>query len=68
MGSEGSGKGGVTYFGHSVVVDPWGETLVEGGGDQELLLTATLDLDRVDETRLKMRVFQDRRPGLHDLG
>lgn len=69
VGREGpEDEDGVIYFGHSVVVDPWGETLVEGGGDQELLLTATLDLDRVDETRLKMRIFQDRRPGLYELG
>lgn len=69
VGREGSEEDGrVTYFGHSVVVDPWGEPLVEGGGDQELLLTATLDLDQVDATRLKMRVFQDRRPDLYELG
>jgi len=62
MGSEGE----VTYFGSSVIIDPWGETVVEGS-DEEELLTATIDLTRVGEVRAAMRVLGDRRPDLYEL-
>lgn len=56
-----SGISGSTKFGgHSTVVDPWGETLVEGGEGEELLF-ATLDLERVAEARSRIPVHQDRR-------
>jgi predicted amidohydrolase len=69
VGSESFGEdGSVTYFGNSVIVDPWGRTVAEAGETEEILLTASLDLDAVDETRNTMRVLQDRRPELYDLG
>lgn len=69
VGSEDFGPDGVaTYFGSSVIIDPWGETILEAGETEESLLTATIDLDRVDEIRAKMRVLKDRRPDLYDLG
>jgi predicted amidohydrolase len=60
------GGGEVTFFGSSVIIDPWGETVVEGS-DEEELLTATIDLARVEEVRSSMRVFADRRPDLYEL-
>jgi predicted amidohydrolase len=69
VGSETFGEeGSVTYFGTSAIIDPWGRTVIEASETEEALLTATLDLDAVDETRSKMRVLQDRRPELYDLG
>ena len=69
VGSEDFGPDGVaTYFGDSVIIDPWGETVVEASETGEELLTATFDLDKVDEVRGKMRVLQDRRPELYELG
>lgn len=56
----------VVYFGTSCIVDPWGETIAEAGEGEELL-TATVDLDRVDEVRAHMRVLKDRRPDLYRL-
>lgn len=68
VGSESFGEqGSVTYFGDSSIIDPWGRTVAEATETDETLLTATLDLDAVDETRDKMRVLQDRRPELYDL-
>lgn len=68
VGSEDFGKDGVvTYFGDSVIIDPWGETIIEAGETQESLLTATIDLDCVDEIRNKMKVLSDRRPELYEL-
>lgn len=51
---------GETFGGHSMVVDPWGEILVQGD-EGEALLIAEIDLDRVDEVRARVPVFRDRR-------
>ncbi len=56
----------VTFFGHSCIIDPWGETVIEGG-EAEQLLTATIDLSKSDEIRSYMRVFEDRRPHIYEL-
>ncbi len=53
-----------TFFGASAVIDPWGETLVEGG-EASLLLTVTVDLADVDRVRQRIPVFADRRPDLY---
>lgn len=63
LGSEGK----VTYFGDSVIVDPWGETVAEAGEAKEELLTATIDMARVDEIRARMPVLKDRRPEVYGL-
>ena len=55
---------GVTFFGSSAVIDPWGETLIEGG-ETETLLTVRIDLDTVEATRSKIPIFADRRPELY---
>jgi len=68
VGSEDFGKDGVvTYFGDSVIIDPWGETVVEASETEEKLLTATIDVAKVDEVRNKMKVLRDRRPDLYKL-
>jgi predicted amidohydrolase len=68
VGSETFGPSNppVTYFGASVIIDPWGETVIEATETEEELLTATIDLDRVDEIRSMMKVLSDRRPELYD--
>ncbi len=54
------------FFGHSMVVDPWGEILIEGDEDEDLL-TVTVDLSKVQEVRRKIPILQDRRPELYSL-
>lgn len=69
VGSEDFGSDGViTYFGDSTIIDPWGETVVEAGEKEESLLTATIEIDKVDQVRSKMKVLNDRRPDLYKLG
>ncbi len=53
--------GGTVFGGHSMIIDPWGQTLVEGG-EYEALLTAEIDLREVDRVRQTIPVFEDRRP------
>ncbi len=57
--------GDTRFGGHSMVVDPWGSILVEAG-DEAALLTLDLDLDRVEQVRQRIPVFDDRRPELYE--
>jgi omega-amidase len=59
------GIGDVTYFGDSVIIGPWGETIIEGSEKDEQLLTATIDMGRVNEVRSSMNVLEDRRPDIY---
>ena len=69
VGTEDLGTGGVTtYFGHSAVIGPWGETIVEGSEDAGELLTAEINPGAIDRVRERMNVLQDRRPDLYELG
>ena len=53
--------GGTVFGGHSMIVDPWGQVIVEAGED-ESLLSADIDLEEVDRVRRQIPVFEDRRP------
>jgi len=57
-------SGTTAFFGHSMVIDPWGEVLVEGD-ENEAILRATIDLSEVVRVRGKIPVFEDRRPHLY---
>ncbi|XID94370.1 carbon-nitrogen family hydrolase [Paenibacillaceae bacterium WGS1546] len=57
-------SGGANFFGHSMVVDPWGEIVAEAE-ERETILVAELDLGLVDEVRGRIPVFADRRPELY---
>ncbi len=56
--------GDVTFGGHSMIVDPWGKIVIEGG-ESPMMLTAEIETDLVDETRRKIPVFEDRRSDLY---
>lgn len=57
---------GTEFCGHSAIIDPWGEIIVEAG-ESPVLLTADIDIGRVAEVRQKIPVFQDRRPTAYSL-
>ena len=59
----GSSKG-ADFFGASAIIDPWGETLIEGD-DQEGVFTAHIDTAAVHAVRQRIPVFADRRPELY---
>ncbi len=48
-------------FGHSLVVDPWGEVLVDAG-DQVGVVTADIDLSKVEAVRRMIPSLQHDRP------
>jgi omega-amidase len=53
-----------SFFGHSAMYDPSGE-LIAGAADEEILITAELDLDYREEVRRSMTVFEDRREEIY---
>ena len=48
-------------YGHSMVVDPWGEVLLEMDGEPGLAFV-DIEMDRVAEVRARIPVFAHRRP------
>ena len=56
-----------TFFGHSCIINPWGETVIEAG-EQEILLTAEIDLAEVPSARQRIPILHDRRPEAYGLG
>jgi omega-amidase len=65
VATNAAGQTGDTVFGgHSMIVDPWGKIVVEGG-ESPMLLTAEIEMDVVDEIRKRIPVFEDRRGDLY---
>lgn len=58
-------SGDTHFFGHSAVIDPWGEIVAEAG-EEETVLYAEIDLSLVDSVRSKIPVFKDRRPAMYN--
>ena len=59
----GGNIGEVEYFGHSMVIDPWGVILAEGD-EKEDLIEVEIEFDLVDQTRSKLTAWEDRRTDL----
>lgn len=52
------------FGGHSLVINPWGEIISEGGEAEEILY-AEVDPDQLTDIRKRIPVFEDRRPELY---
>lgn len=60
-----AGETGDTVFGgHSMIIDPWGKTVLEGG-EAPMLLTAEIEMDMVDDIRRRIPIFEDRREDVY---
>ncbi|GAE04736.1 aliphatic amidase amiE [Paenibacillus sp. JCM 10914] len=57
-------SGETSFFGHSMIIDPWGDVVAEGG-EEEMILTGTLDCSLPVDVRGRIPVFEDRRPNLY---
>lgn len=60
---HGSSVGETKYFGHSMVVDPWGEVIAEAD-EAEALIEVEIDLSLVGKVRSKLSAWEDRRTDL----
>ena len=61
---HGSAVGETHYFGHSMVVDPWGDILQEAD-ESEGVFFAEIDIAEVAKTRAALTALKDRRPELY---
>ena len=50
---------GIRFCGHSMMVDPWG-VIVTSGGDEECLLKAEIDIEKVSTIRREFPAVSDR--------
>ncbi len=53
-------------YGHSMVVDPWGDALAEGPEETPAIVRAEIDTDRVAEVRRRIPSLANRRPEVYD--
>jgi N-carbamoylputrescine amidase len=56
---------GQTFYGTSFIIDERGDVLAELDREEEGVITATIDLDRVKRHRAAFGFFRDRRPDLY---
>jgi predicted amidohydrolase len=61
----GTFPGGGEAYGHSLIVDPWGTVLADGGAG-EAVVTAAIDLDAVAEARRKIPALRHDRSFRHE--
>ena len=57
----GTFPGGGEAYGHSLVIDPWGKVLAEGGSGETVVM-ATIDLDEVGKARSRIPALKHDRP------
>jgi N-carbamoylputrescine amidase len=65
VGTEGTGKEAITFYGSSFICDHRGDKLAELDRDQQSVAVATLDLAVLTRARASMGFFRDRRPELY---
>ena len=58
----GEHEDGRKTYGHSLVVDPWGEVLLDMGGEEPAVGTVDIDLDQIAEVRAQVPSLANRRP------
>jgi predicted amidohydrolase len=56
--------GDTNFAGHSMIVDPWGKIVVEGGETPQLL-TAEIEMDLVETVRNMIPILSDRRSDVY---
>lgn len=57
----GEHEDGRETYGHSLVIDPWGEVLLDMGGEGPALAFCDIDLDRIAEVRAQVPSLANRR-------
>ena len=55
-----------TFYGHSLIIDPWGELLAEGSETDEEVIVVDVDFGSVAEIRQRIPVLKDRKPQYYE--
>ncbi|PKM87107.1 MAG: carbon-nitrogen hydrolase [Firmicutes bacterium HGW-Firmicutes-12] len=58
-------EGKATFFGHSMVVEPRGDVIINGSEEEEEILSADIDIEKVDISRNYLTCLQDRVPAVY---
>jgi len=67
VGANRVGKiGDLEYFGRSVIFDPYGNTIDEGGSKEEII-TADIELDEILKVRQMLPTLSERRPEAYEI-
>ncbi|MGR3311179.1 MAG: carbon-nitrogen hydrolase family protein [Candidatus Brocadiales bacterium] len=61
----GTHPNGLKSYGRSMIIDPYGRVIAEAGTDGETVITSTLDMDLMENTRKEMPLLQHRRGDLY---
>lgn len=56
-----------TFFGHSMIINPWGEVLADAGVDRETVMTVEIETELIASVRSKIPVFLDRTPASYSM-
>ena len=59
---NGNQSSSLTFYGSSFITDGTGETIASLGREEEGIITAEFDLDKLQKQRLEWGLFRDRRP------
>ena len=49
-------------YGHSLIIDPWGNILAEGSEDAPCIISAEIDIERVEDARKRIPSLEHDRP------
>ena len=64
--ANGGQHSSLSFYGSSFITDETGALAAEASRDREEVLTASFDLDQMEENRLGWGIFRDRRPECYD--
>ncbi|MFQ3573417.1 MAG: carbon-nitrogen family hydrolase [Thermodesulfovibrionales bacterium] len=68
VGSENDDKGmSISFGGHSMIVDPWGEVVSEEDNLSEATFTGLINKELVDQTRARLPVLSDKRDDIYQI-
>lgn len=65
IGLEEDEDSSITFYGSSFIAGPQGNMIQEAGRTEQSVLTATFDLDALENARIEWGIFRDRRPELY---
>ncbi len=66
-GQHGTTAPGLSWHGHSMIIDPWGEVLAEATAPGPGVVTADLDFGRLAEVRAVLPSLARRRPAAYEV-
>lgn len=67
IGLEEDEDSSITFYGSSFIAGPQGNKVAEAGRDEETVLVAEFDLDKLEIQRIEWGIFRDRRPDLYKI-